>query len=59
MYDCLLHATDEDTKSFSVDLVPNSGYILLSIYKISEQMTKSSCLGQRHRWLALIITLKV
>ena len=24
MYDCLVHAIEEDTKSFSVDLVPNS-----------------------------------
>ena len=27
MYDCLSHAIDEDSKSFSVDLVPNSALI--------------------------------
>ena len=40
MYDCLLHAIDEDTKSFSVDLEPNSAHILLNIYKISERNNK-------------------
>ena len=57
MSDCLLHATDEDSKSFSVDLEPSSANILLNIYKISENMTKSSCLGQRRKGLVSIITL--
>ena len=37
MYDCQLHAIDEDTKLFSVDLVPSSAHILLNIYKISKK----------------------
>ena len=40
MYDCLLHATDENSKSFTVDLVPSSAHILLNIYKISEKWQK-------------------
>ena len=44
----LLHAIDEDSIFFSVDLVPISAHILLNIYKIIEKMTKSSCFGQRH-----------
>ena len=32
MYDCLLHAIDEDTKPFNVELVQNSAHSLFSIY---------------------------